>query len=122
VGGFDEAFVGLEDVEFSLRLAARGIEPVLVPDAVVHYRFRAAAADVWRQGSFYGRGRPALARRARDLGLRAPARSEGLRSWAWLLVHLPGLRTRAGRLRWLWVLANRIGVLRGAVHERTLHV
>ena len=43
-------------------------------------------------------------------------------SWGWLLVHLPGLRTRAGRLQWLWVLANRIGVLRGAARERTLHV
>jgi glycosyltransferase involved in cell wall biosynthesis len=121
-GGFDESFVGLEDIELSLRLAARGVEPVLVPDAVVHYRFRASAGDVWRQGSFYGLGRPALAREARELGLPAPSRFEGLRSWGWLLVHLPSLLTRAGRLQWLWVLANRVGVLRGAVRARTFHV
>ena len=97
-------------------------EPVLVPEALVHYRFRASIGDVWRQGSFYGRGRPALAREARALGLPAPSRFEGLRSWGWLVVHLPSLRTRTGRLQWLWVLANRLGVLRGAVHERTVHV
>ena len=121
-GGYDEAFPGLEDMELSLRLAARGIQPVLVPAAVVHYRYRASAGDLWRQGLFYGRGRPVMAKTARELGLPGPSRFEGLRSWGWLLVHLPSLRTHTGRLQLLWIFANRMGVLRGAVSDRVLHV
>ena len=113
MGGFDESFRGLEDIELSLRAAAEGIVVTYVPDAVVAYRLRDAVKDVWRQGVFYGRGRPELKRRARDLGLTPPGVQESLKSWAWLAAHLPGLRDRSGRYRSLWVLANRVGVLHG---------
>lgn len=122
LGGYDEDFVGLEDIEFSLRAVASGATLKFVPGAVLSYRYREDIGDVWHQGFFYGRGRPALILRARELGLPAPPRWEGVRSWAWLLVHLPQLRHRAGRYKWLWVLANRIGVIRGAISARSFFV
>ncbi|HEV2309380.1 MAG TPA: glycosyltransferase [Acidimicrobiia bacterium] len=120
--GFDERYRGLEDIELSLRAAALGCEVVFVPDALVSYRYRDRPGALWRQGIFYGSSVPALAVRARRLGLPAPARFSGLRSWAWLLVHLGGLARRDGRLAWVWVLANRVGVLVGSVRSRTLYV
>lgn len=115
LGGYDETFVGLEDIEFSLRAIADGDTIHFVPDALVAYRLRDDLGSVWRQGYFYGRGRPALKQRARALGLPAPSSLESWKSWAWLLLHVPGLRHRAGRYQWLWVLANRVGVLRGNI-------
>lgn len=118
-GGFHERFRGLEDIEFSLRLRAMGVAPALVPDAVVAYRFRHDVADVWRQGYFYGLGRPALRRLACELGVPAPPRFESVRSWAWLAINVHHLADRGGRYAWTWVLANRFGVLRGWVGEVT---
>lgn len=122
LNGYDEDFVGLEDVEFTLRARQIGIEPVFVADAVVNYRFRDDLGSVWRQGQYYGIGQPALETFAASLGLAGRGRFGGLKSWAWLVLHLPDLRHRAGRYGWVWVLANRIGVLRGAIKERTLYV
>jgi GT2 family glycosyltransferase len=114
VGGFDEDFVGLEDIEFALRIAAVGVAPVAAPGAVIAYRLRSGWGELWRQGIAYGRGRPELIRRARASRLPAPSRFEGWRSWAWLVVRSPRLVTASGRRQWVWVFANRVGVLRGA--------
>jgi glycosyltransferase involved in cell wall biosynthesis len=120
--GYDEHFVGLEDIEFSLRASAAGVTPVLAAGAEVRYRFRTDRRSVWRQAYYYGRGRAALAKQARELHIVGPKRTEGLRSWGWLLLHLPELRSATGRLRLLWVIGNRLGVLHGALEARTFHV
>jgi glycosyltransferase involved in cell wall biosynthesis len=117
LGGFDENFRGLEDVEFSLRARALGVEPHFVPGATVAYRHRAALSEIWRQGRYYGVGRPALRSVARSLGQPEPRTSESIRSWIWLAVHLPTLRHRRGRYRSTWVLANRVGVIEGRLEE-----
>ncbi len=122
LGGFDENFDGLEDIEFSLRARSVGVIASAAPGATVSYRFRSTARELWRQGRYYGEGRPLLIQRARELGLPAPGRAEGVRSWAWLLMHLPWLRHRQGRYRLLWVAAFRVGVLRRAVRLRRFYI
>lgn len=122
VGGFDEHFLGAEDAEFSLRLFRRGIPVTFLPDALIHYRYRASARVLWRQGLVYGSGRPRVRRRMRDLGMRVPPPFTGWRSWTWLVVHLPDLTSAAGRARWVWVAGNRIGHVVGSVQTRTLFV
>jgi GT2 family glycosyltransferase len=119
IGGFDEEFRGLEDIEFSLRALAHGITPVLVPEARVGYRYRAGLRALWRQGIFYGRGRLELDRRARRLGLAGLPRWSGTKSWLWLVRHLPDVRSRSGRHAWVWVLANRAGAARGLFDPRS---
>lgn len=115
LGGFDEGYVGLEDIEFSLRALAAGASIQPVPEAVLSYRLRDDIRSVWRQGFYYGRGRPLLIRTARRMGLPAPGPLEGLKSWAWLVVHVTDLRTKTGRFKWFWVLSNRVGALKGFV-------
>jgi len=116
--GYDEDFDGLEDIEFSIRAAGLGVSPALVSDARVAYRFRSCLRSTWHQGIYYGRGRPRMAAQAAALGLSGPTRYAGLRSWAWLVVKAPTLRTRAGRHAWVFTLANRWGSLRGAIRQR----
>ncbi len=120
LGGFDEGFVGNEDIELSLRALAQGFRIEFEPRALIAYRLRDGLPAVWKQGLYYGRGRPELKRRARRQGLTAPPVGATLKSWMWLLVHLPGLRTKTGRFRWVWVLANRIGVVHGHVDRLRL--
>lgn len=118
--GYDEDFEGLEDIEFSVRAAGAGYQPALVPDARVAYRFRSGLRATWRQGVYYGLGQPCISARAAELGLDGPGRFRGLKSWAWLAVRLPTVATRAGRHAWVFTLAVRCGVLRGAIRNRRL--
>jgi glycosyltransferase involved in cell wall biosynthesis len=122
IGRFDldDRIIGVDDVELSLRVWTAGLAVHFVPDAVVHYRYRQEPSALWRQGRTYGRARPYLVRRMRAQGLPAPSRVAGWRSWVWLLVHLPDLRTRSGRAVWVWVAGNRVGRLEGSVRYRSL--
>lgn len=117
--GFAEDFVGLEDIEFSLRAIHAGYQIAFVDGAAIDYRLRDDLKSVWRQGYFYGRGRPALMRQARSYGLPGPTGAVALKSWLWLLVHLPDLLTKAGRFGWVWVLANRLGYAAGTLELLT---
>jgi glycosyltransferase involved in cell wall biosynthesis len=118
--GYDEDFDGLEDIEFSVRAAGAGYSPTLIPAARVAYRFRSGLRATWRQGIYYGQGRPWIAQLAEEFGLAGPGRFDGLRSWGWLVARLPTLATRAGRHAWVFTLAVRCGVVRGAVKTRRL--
>jgi GT2 family glycosyltransferase len=120
LNGFDESFYGLEDIELSLRAAALGLKVQFVPDALVHYRYRDGWQGLWKQGQFYGGSYPQLWKRARQLGLVAPPRFAGARSWVWLVLHLPLVGHRSVRYRWVWTLACRIGALRGALRHRVV--
>lgn len=123
LGRFDEGFPnGAEDIEFGLRAWQAGVPVHFVREAVVHYRYRSRPNDLWRQGTTYGRSRPLVRRRLKESGAPAPSPVAGWRSWLWLLIHLPGLRTRPGRSAWIWVAANRIGHLQGSVRHRCLLV
>jgi GT2 family glycosyltransferase len=114
-GGFDEQFVGLEDIELSLRIAAAGQEVHFVPEAVLHYRYRAGWRALWRQGLFYGASRVRLSRRCDELSLAPPPVSGALKSWAWLVLNLPRAPLPGTRLRWTWTLASRVGAARATL-------
>lgn len=120
--GYDEDFNGLEDIEFSVRAAGAGYKPKLVPAARVDYRFRAGLRATWRQGIYYGRGRPTIAARADKLGLAGPGRFAGLKSWAWLAWRCPTLLNRSGRHAWVFTLAVRWGVVIGCVQSRRVFI
>jgi glycosyltransferase involved in cell wall biosynthesis len=120
VGLFDERFTGSEDHEFSLRLWQHGESIYFEPDALLHYRYRASARALWKQGNTYGETRPLLRRSVAAAGLTPPPRLAGWRSWAWLITHSPGLRTEQGRVNWSWVAGNRVGQLRGSIRARSL--
>jgi glycosyltransferase involved in cell wall biosynthesis len=121
LGRFDEAFPnGAEDVEFGLRAWHAGVAVHFVERAVIHYRYRGEPRQLWRQGTTYGRGRPLVRRRLKALGGPALSPVAGWRSWLWLVLHLPRLRSPEGRAAWVWVAANRIGHVQGSLRYRCL--
>ena len=123
IGRFDEdVLIGSDDVELSMRAWLAGTPVEFVPAACVHYRYRPEPRALWRQGRNYGRSRPLVVRRLRERGLACPSRIAGWRSWLWLVVALPRLRSQHGRATWLWVAANRWGQLEGSIRYRALFI
>jgi glycosyltransferase involved in cell wall biosynthesis len=120
VGGFDEAIYGTEDIEFGMRLWLAGCPAVFVPGAVVHYRYRTEARQLWRQGLLYGRCRPLVARRLAEAGKKSPPPFAGWKSWASLLAQLPKAGSTQGRALLAWTAGNRIGGVVGSIEHRTV--
>lgn len=120
VGGMDERFRSVEDIEFSYRCWLHGIAIVGLPNAIVHYRYRQQGRDLWRQGFAYGSHRPMIARLLRDAGKSRPPRFVGWKSWVLLVATIPTVLTRPGRSRWLWLAGNRFGQVVGSMRYRTI--
>ena len=116
VGGFDESFptTAGEDNDYSWRLHALGVQPILVEDAVIHIRHRVALGDVFRQSQSYGCASAVLLNRWKAMGMRAPGPPESARDWASLFFRLPlSLRSHQGRAAWVSSLGWRLGRRRG---------
>ena len=118
IGPLDDGLPSLEDQDWSLRAWLAGVEVAHEPRAVVHYRYRTRWQELWRQGWIYGRSRPPIARRLFEATGSRPPRLAGMRSWIWLMVHVPDLVSRSRRARWAWVAGNRVGQLRGCLEAR----
>ncbi len=122
IGGFDPTVRHGEDIAFAVEVWQRGIPLEHDEGAAIHYRLRPTQLGSFRRAIDYGATRPLIGERLRRAGLPVPDRRRGGRNWLWLVRHLPSLRTRAGRARWLWVLGMRLGNVRGGLAERRLYL
>jgi glycosyltransferase involved in cell wall biosynthesis len=122
LGGWREDFRGGgEDLEFPWRAQLAGYRLGFAPEAVVHYRFRpdlkGFGAQMYRWAKSYVR----LYKEYRSAGLRRRPVGLVLRSWGWVILHLPDLlRGEARRHRWVRVAARNAGLLWGSVRNRVL--
>jgi glycosyltransferase involved in cell wall biosynthesis len=116
-GGFDERLHTGEDIELSFRLWQAGVALTYVPEAVVHYRYRATLGELWEQSRAHARVGPWLEREVRDAGVALPADHEW-RRWLWLVRHCGLLASRPGRASWVAVAGGRVGRLEGRWHSR----
>jgi glycosyltransferase involved in cell wall biosynthesis len=115
-GGFDERLSTGEDIELSFRLWQAGTPLTYVPDAIVHYRYRATMRALWEQSRSHARVAPVLERRVRDAGIALAGDGEG-RRWLWLARHAGMLGSRRGRAQWVSVAGGRVGRLEGRWSE-----
>ena len=120
VGPLDEDLPSLEDMEWSLRAALEGLEIGWRPDASIAYRYRTDASALWSQGFAYGRSRAPIARRLHEATGTRPSMFAGVRSWVWLVLHLPTAMLPSRRPSIAWVAGNRFGQLRGSLDARFL--
>lgn len=98
LGGMDNSYPGGdEDTDFSWRAQEAGLDFVVASDAVVHYRLRRGARELFRQRRGYARGRVLTWVRSQSLG-----RSVGGMSLRWTTRELLGCQAagyRAGPTR-----------------------
>jgi glycosyltransferase involved in cell wall biosynthesis len=123
LGGWHEGYRGgHDDVEFTWRAHLAGYRLGFAPDAVVHYRLRTDPAGFARQMSTYTRTYVRLFKEYRPAGLRHRPWGEVIKSWGWVLVHLPDLiLDESHRLAWIRVAARNAGLLWGSLTNRVLY-
>ncbi len=118
LGGMNERYHPVEDIEFSFRCWLEGIDIAGVPDAMIHYRYRDSTRALWRQGFAYGSHRPLIARLVAESGRGKIPRFAGWKSWLMLVARLPWVIRSEQRAAWVWTAGNRIGQLVGSVRYR----
>jgi glycosyltransferase involved in cell wall biosynthesis len=121
LGGWDTGYVaGSDDVDFSWRAQERGYTVGFAPGAVIAYRYRPDAKNLYSQFFRYGRTEALLQRR-----FAVPRRSVAdlWHVWRPLLRRAPALRRADDdRVVLLRECAYHLGRLWGSVRERTLLV
>jgi glycosyltransferase involved in cell wall biosynthesis len=119
VGGFREDLAVGEDIDLCWRLQLDGFHFAVADDAVVAKRNRGSPWATFRRSLAYGRSDVTLFVLYRRSGMRRQLR-RSLRSWAWLLVHVPAL-ARPGPTRddWAHAAGVRVGRLWGSLASRT---
>jgi glycosyltransferase involved in cell wall biosynthesis len=121
LGGFDESMLVLFDVDFCLRAHTAGIELVLVPDALLHYRYRSGWRNVFRQARVYAEQMALVQRRHQDLSASPEHRRPWLlRGWKPVLACLASLHRRGSRAKLAWLLGWQLGRYVGSVRFRVL--
>jgi GT2 family glycosyltransferase len=123
IGGFDESMPCLFDTDYSVKAQLAGFELVFVPEAVVHYRYRATLRGIFDQARRYAEQMARIQRRYKSPGERvAGQRTWLVEGWRPLLGTLPQLGRRAGRARLAWHVGWQIGRYAGSVRYRVLAV
>ena len=119
-GGFDESMAALFDVDYCIRLQLGGIELRLVPDAVMHYRYRERPRAIFDQARRYSEAAALLQKRygqPATTPLKWP-----FEHWKAVAKALPSAHRRSGRARVAWLLGWQLGRYRGSVRHRVLAV
>lgn len=119
-GGFDESMDVLFDVDYCIRLQLGGIELRLVPDAVMHYRYRDRPRAIFQQARRYADAAALLQKRYGE-----PATTPlkwPFEHWKAVAKALPLVLGRGGRAQLAWLLGWQVGRYRGSVRHRVLAV
>jgi len=123
LGGFDEGFAyGNEDVELCFRAQTSGFDLGYAPDAVMAYRHRQRASDLFRQFYRYGANEPLLYQRYRHLGMPRPGAGEVLRRWGRIVLDAPLAAATARRGEWLLEAGFSAGRLTSAIRHRIAYL
>lgn len=124
VGGFetDHPEAQAEDAEFCLRAWELGHVAGFAPGALMTKSRRPDVRSTYRQWKGYGTGAMFNALRFRDRGTMRRLVQGEARLFGWMLVHLPEIRTREGRMRWVRWGGAKSGWIGGYVRYRRLPV
>ncbi|MGZ4715891.1 MAG: glycosyltransferase [Acidimicrobiales bacterium] len=124
VGGFetDHPEAQAEDAEFCLRAWELGHVAGFAPGALMTKSRRPDLRSTYRQWKGYGTGAMFNALRFRDRGTIGVLVRREARLIGWMLVHLPEVRRREGRMRWVRWAAAKVGWMTGCLRYRRLPV
>jgi GT2 family glycosyltransferase len=118
LGGFREEATYCEDVDICWRGQLAGYEIAFVPDAIVHYRPRPTAREMYRQHRNFAYARVFLYREFRADGMRRQTGREALAEWWAVAKGILRLRNRTELARWSRRLGRCVGRLQGSVRYR----
>lgn len=126
VGGFDVTLLRGQDMEYCWRIQEQGAALVYVPEAAIHYRFRAHLNTLHHQARRYAQGNMQIYRiylnrhkMNHDVPLPPKPRLD-LKKLAYLIVRYPRIQDEAERGSWTWHLGWELGIIAGALQHRVL--
>ena len=122
VDGFDESLPTQHDLDISWRMHHAGRTAAFVPGAVLHYRYRRTARDIFRQERGYGEGEVVLYRKFRDQGLRRRSPLRVAVAYARLALAALRLPAPGGPARFATQLGMLVGRLEGSLRYRTAYL
>jgi GT2 family glycosyltransferase len=123
LGGWNEAYWVGGDAELCWRAQLAGCSLAFVPEAVVHYRYRASTLGAMRQQYDWGCADPRLYRDFRAAGCRRRPWTRMAGSAAKVVVTAPKLiGSEASRHEWLQRTALLTGRVAGSIRVRTLYL
>lgn len=120
IGGFDEALIKLQDVDYSWRVQELGTKLHQVDDAIVHFRFRNSFKDIYHRARKMGFHEVLLHKKHQPMGMPELIK---LRRSAKGLVVLTGrllfkVRDKESFGKWLWEFAWCLGNFQGCIKYR----
>ncbi len=119
LGGFDESMPALFDLDYCLRAHARGVELRLVPDALMHYRYRSDLRAIFRQARVYAEQMALVQRRHEDRSARPRTwKPWAVRGWKPILASLTSVHRRPTRAKLAWLLGWQLGRYVGSARYR----
>ena len=122
VGGFDESLETQHDLDISWRLLAAGYPATLVPQAVLHYRYRDHPRELFDQQVGYGLGEVALYAKYADQGMPRPTPVNVAAEYARLAKSLVTSLRPGGASHFATRAGMAYGRLRGSIAQRTLYL
>ncbi|SRR5581483_2508286 len=118
VGGFDETLPRLMDTDYCFRIQLRGTPLHFVPDAVLHVRYSARPASLFRQARLWAVYNALLYKRYRSRMCLPHPWKEYFGTWRDLLRCAPRTLRRETRSAWMKTLGTQVGLLQGAIRYR----
>lgn len=115
VGAFDESLPRMSDIDYTWRVQLAGFKLQFLPHAVVHYRHRETLRGMFVQAYRDGQTQVLLYKKYREQGMTWKSWRSGVKSWTFMILQFPQLRTRLGRGRWLVDAGFILGRLRGSI-------
>ena len=116
VGGFDESVTTTADTDYCIRMQQTGVKLEFIPEAVVHYRYRADLSATFKQANRYAHDFALLQKRYAEE--RPGFLRWLLKHWRPVLVALPRLYRKGVRGRLAWLLGYQFGRYRGSLEYR----
>lgn len=122
--GFDESFRdGYDDADFCFRAQLAGYTIGFAPDAVVAYRHRAGASDLFRQFKGYGRAEPLVYARYRNQGMDAATPVQVIKRWVRIACWAPSaLFSTHARSQLAYTAGYSVGRLQGSIQHRSVYL
>lgn len=121
VGGFDQSLPRLMDTDYCFRIQLAGTKLHFVPNAVVHVRQRDNLRALFHQRRVWAKYNVLMFKRYRPSDIKIPwtrAWFEYAKNCIYLLIAIPQIRHKKGRLKWVCLLAGQIGRLQGSIQYR----
>lgn len=122
VGGFNEAFKYLQDMDYSWRVQLAGHKLTFVPEAVIHYRARNSHYEMFKQEINWGEYDIYMYEEYKHYDLADYTLRHVLRS---LYNHLRSIKcffSQEKRERWIIRLGTRLGRLKGMIKYNYLNM